>query len=400
MILGGDPSPIEKHFCDWGSKSMCVNVEPRRLLHVFSSFAVGGPQVRFCAVANSFGRAYHHIIVALDGNFDCAGRLVEDVSWEPVAVVAAKSRGLHLGNLRTFRGMLAQIRPDQLVTYNWGSLEWALANRWRPLAPHLHFEDGFGPEENADLQLRRRVQMRRLVLGSNTRVVVPSRTLWNIATQRWALRSCAVLLIPNGIDCGKFGNSVSKAVLKQFGIAPEGLLIGTVAALRSEKNLGRLIEAFSRNADRFPASLIVAGDGEERGKLEELAKASGVGSRIYFVGAVERPEEIYGCFDIFAMSSDTEQMPMSLLEAMASGLPVAATDVGDILNIVAEENRSLIKGCRNHEGLARSLGILASDSDLRRDLGLSNRVRARTEFALSQMLVHYRKLFDGGNVSD
>jgi L-malate glycosyltransferase len=170
-------------------------------------------------------------------------------------------------------------------------------------------------------------------------------------------------------------------------------VIGTVAVMRPEKNLRRLIAAFRRLGTDFRGILLLVGDGSEREGLEAFAAQSGVGSRIYFLGSVEHPEEIFGCFDIFAMSSDTEQMPLALLEAMASGLPVAATDVGDISDMVSPENRRLIEGCRTEEALAQGLAILASSPTLRSQLGDRNQARARDQFSQAAMIQRYRELF-------
>ena len=134
-----------------------------------------------------------------------------------------------LGNRRRFRSYLKTHRPDRLVTYNWGSLEWAMAN-WPQLLPHVHIEDGFGPEE-ADRQLPRRVLTRRLVL-SRSQVVVPSRTLERIALDVWRLDPRRVRYIPSCIDCARF----SAPGIVPFDWPGSGPVIGTLAALRPEKN--------------------------------------------------------------------------------------------------------------------------------------------------------------------
>jgi glycosyltransferase involved in cell wall biosynthesis len=379
--------------CERASRFMADPSQPKCLLHAFSTFAVGGPQVRFCDVANALGRDYRHVIIAMDNDFACASRLEEHVTWDAVRVSAVKSRGISFGNLKRFRKILATVRPDVLITYNFGALEWALANRWWPLAPHLHFEDGFGPDETAT-QLARRVYLRRLVLDRKARVVVPSHTLWTIATNLWGLSPRQVLLIPNGVDCDRFGAMQHRGALEGFGIDRDSVVIGTVTALRPEKNLKRLISAFARLAANSSPQLVIVGEGTEREKLERFAKDSSV-ARVHFTGSVLRPEELYGCFDIFAISSDTEQMPISLVEAMASGLPVVATDVGDIAKIVAPENRFLIEGCTDEEGLARGMLNLALDPELRQRLGTCNRLRARAEFGINKMVRSYKRLFDG-----
>src|SRR3974390_3093012 len=148
----------------------------RTLLHAFSTFRVGGPQIRFCTLANRFGARYRHVLFAMDGRYDCRERVEDGVEVAIADVLAKKSDTL--GNRRRFRSYLQTYPPDLLITYNWGSVEWPMANRPR-LVPHVHIEDGFGPEE-ADRQFLRRVWTRRLLL-SNSVVVVPSRTLESIA---------------------------------------------------------------------------------------------------------------------------------------------------------------------------------------------------------------------------
>lgn len=373
---------------------MGAKPDQRRLLHVFSSFEVGGPQIRFCQIANWLGSDYHHTIISMDRNFECMSRLTAAASWEIHPVSAKKSRGINFGNLVRFRRLLNDLRPDVLATYGWGALEWGLVNRFLPIVPHLHFEDGFGPEENPMAQLRRRVYLRRIVFGANTRVVVPSRTLWDVATERWALPLNRLFLVPNGIDCERFDRPTDRSLLGQFGINPDGLVIGTVASLRPEKNLARLIAAFARVHRELPAVLVIVGDGVERLRLEQMTEAFGLRSRVHFLGMMEDPETIYSCFDIFAMSSDTEQMPISLLEALASGLPVVATDVGDIAAMVAPENSTYIRGCSDDKSLAKHLWCLATNPALRAELGMRNRARARTEFGLEKMVSTHKALFD------
>ncbi len=172
-----------------------MQAAPRTVLSVFATFAVGGPQVRFAALANRYGARYRHLIVAMDGNVACRERLSPslDVRFSPVPI----RKGAIIANLRAFRRFLRAQRPDVLVTHNWGSIEWAAANL-PALVRHVHIEDGFGPEER-DRQLRRRVLIRRLVLRRST-LAVPSRTLARIAMGVWRLAPQRVHFIPNGID--------------------------------------------------------------------------------------------------------------------------------------------------------------------------------------------------------
>ena len=100
-----------------------------------------------------------------------------------------------------------------------------------------------------------------------------------------------------------------------FARRPDELVIGTVAPLRPEKNIGRLLRTFATLDTSITARLVVAGDGIERRRLEGLAEELGITDRVVFTGQIT-PETVLATFDIFALSSDTEQMPNALLEAL------------------------------------------------------------------------------------
>lgn len=351
-----------------------------RLLSVFATFAVGGPQVRYASLANAFGTRFQHSIVAMDGNLACRERLDASLGVEFPRVALAK--GDTLGNLRTIRRTLAQMRPDALVTHNWGSIEWAMANAVRPLVHHVHIEDGFGPEER-DSQLPRRVWTRRAVLRRSA-VVLPSQTLLTLARDVWRLPSRRLHFIPNGIDLAAF-DAVP---------APERssrLVVGTVAALRPEKNLGRMIEAFAAAGPGFDAELRIVGDGPERAALQAQAASLGLGDRVAFTGHVQNPTALFKGFDVFALSSDTEQMPIAVLEAMAAALPVAGTRVGDVGLMLAPENQALL--CSRDAGeLAGRMRVLLEDEGLRRRVGEANRCKVARDYTRETMLEAYAAL--------
>ena len=111
-----------------------------RLMHVFPTFAVGGSQVRFAMLANHWSDRYRHAVLAMDGVYDAEAKLDSAIQIERLNIAAPKKSTLR--NMFVFRDYLRRNRPDLLVTYNWGALEWALANRPQ-IVPHIHFEDGF-----------------------------------------------------------------------------------------------------------------------------------------------------------------------------------------------------------------------------------------------------------------
>jgi glycosyltransferase involved in cell wall biosynthesis len=354
------------------------------LLHVFPSFGLGGAQARFAILAHALGGGFRHTVVCLNDDRQAAALLSPAA---PVAFAEAPpAEGALPARLAVYRRMLRDLRPDLLLTYNWGSIEVALANFGR--IPHLHVEDGFGPEE-ARRQFRRRVWLRRLALA-RSQVVVPSLTLQEIALKTWRLRADQVHYVPNGVA------SASACATRLEAIAP-GLPAGAVriawaGGLRREKNLMRLLRAFAPVKDN--AVLLLIGDGPEKPAVLAEAERLALGPRLRVLGPRADVRDLLMQSDILALSSDTEQMPLVVLEAMDAGLPVAACDVGDIHHIVAPENWPYLVA-PDDQALAASLAALTAMPEMRRTIGEANRARARRVFSDTRMIDSYRTLFLG-----
>ncbi|NKE45445.1 glycosyltransferase family 4 protein [Roseomonas frigidaquae] len=365
------------------------------VMHVFPSFAVGGAQVRFAALANRFRARWRHVVVPLDGNGACAARIGPQVPFtllDPPASRGTGAAGL-ARKLWDIQALLRRLRPDVLVTGNWGSMDWAIARHAVPGLRHIHIEDGFGPEE-AERQFRRRVLARRWALRGST-VVLPSLTLQRLAQHEWKLPEAALRYIPNGLDLNRFrpdGPVACPVPGHGQGAVP---LIGTVAALRPEKALDRLLRACALLARRRTAfHLAIIGDGPDRARLQALTASLGLEQRVTFAGHVPDPAAAYRSFDVFALTSDTEQMPFSVLEAMGTGLAVAATDVGDVAEMVAAQNRPFVTP-RDDADFAIALATLLEEPARRRNIGAANRSRAVLDFSEEAMFQAYAALIEG-----
>ncbi len=337
--------------------------------------------MRFARLANHFGSRYRHLLIAMDGRTKAWRYLSPDLAFEILDIRA--SRGALTANPIRFRWTLKRLRPDLLLTSNWGSIEWAVANLFVGVQ-HLHYEDGFGPDEQERRHVRR--DWARRIALFNSIVIVPSLTLQRVARSTWRMPERRVLYIPNGVDVARFAPKPTGD--------NEPARVGTVATLRKEKNLNRLIDAFNHIRARVNAQLVIVGDGPERKSLESYAEAQGLSGAIRFTGNLTNPEEILSTFDVFAISSDTEQMPLSLLEAMAAGCAVAATNVGDIPEIVAEENRRYIVE-RDSVALGAAIESLLGDATERSRIGTANRRRVTASFNQNAMFETYRRLWDG-----
>ena len=368
---------------------MGMQLQPRTetrqqlMLHIFPSFSFGGQQARLVLLAQALDDYQHHI-VSLDGDLAARSLFGSEDNVEFSDYEAKKSSIASLSNISHFRKLFAAVNPDVLCTYNWGAMEAVMANRLGPRLPHIHFEDGFSGDERPDGQSGKRIAARRILLGGSN-VVVPSKLLEGVAEKVWKLKPTRIHRITNGIDFDKLQAPPSEVCAR--------ISVGTVGALRPEKNHDRLIRTFLTADMDCRAQLTIVGEGPCRDSLISAIKDYQAEDSVMLAGATATPEEAYRNFDIFALSSDTEQAPLTLMEAMAAGLPIVAPNVGDIVDMVSEGNRAYITPPGDEEAFTYALAQLIQNPTERAQLGAANRAKARDDFALDKMINAHRALY-------
>jgi glycosyltransferase involved in cell wall biosynthesis len=364
-----------------------------RLLHVFHSFALGGSQARLIRLIDTFGDEFEHVIVSLTG----------DVSATSLIQRADRVRfidGRPLMKATPFawpgiRKVLREHAPDRLLTYNWGAIDWAISALGSGI-PHIAVEDGFGPEESVR-RLYRRSLTRRLVFGmARSELMVPSRTLADIARSEWGMPEVRVHLVPNGVSPDPYRVVHQRGRPSVFSRDGRETVIGTLAGLRSEKSLDRMIEAFRKIVAVRPARLVIAGTGPLESSLRELCEKFGLGDAVHFEGFRSDPAAFLHELDLFMLSSQTEQLPISLIEAMLSGLPAVSTDVGDVRASLPFEQRSYVVE-RDADALARAALAILALPDGGGSLGRANRQHAIDHFGPQAMLSAWRRAFSGSS---
>jgi len=360
-----------------------------KILHVFSSLELGGAQRRFIDYVKGSNASFEHVVYAMDGTYD-ALKLVPNIKPLFDGEKMVPKRDV-LGAVKTCRKLLKQIKPNLMITYNWGATEWVMANSLMRICPMIHIQDGFSEEEQSEEVPKRRL-LRSLAYRRCNTVVVPSRQLERLALSSWKIPKKKLLFIPNGINLSRFTEEADQNLLAQHNLKPTDKIVGTVSGLRPEKNIGRLIEAFSKVEDSDPdAKLVIVGDGIGMAALKMLADRVCTHGKVIFTGNLPEPEKVLPAFTIFALSSDTEQMPLCVIEAMACGLPIASTDVGDVATMVSEDNRLYIMG-REAGPLADNIIGLLKTPDMARRIGVTNKEKAYSDYALDHMIEAYDTL--------
>ncbi|MDJ0977086.1 MAG: glycosyltransferase family 4 protein [Erythrobacter sp.] len=365
---------------------------PLRILHCHSTFAAGGKERRSVALMNAFGQGAEHTIVSGDPDELGARALLDQrvVARFPDDFPSLSGRPTP-GRLVTIARALEGF--DLILTYNWGAMDVVMAHTMfaQPfnLAPLIHHEDGFNEDEAEHLKASRN-WYRRVALWRTGDLVVPSRALETVALTRWKQPRERITCLPNGIDTAAFARKPDPQALRV--VKREGeRWIGTIAGLRPVKQLPVLVEAMKDLPDNW--HLIILGDGPERGPIREAATRHEVDHRVHTPGAIDDPSRVIGLFDIFALSSRSEQFPLCVVEAMAAGLPVAAPAVGDIAAMVSQENSEYITPRGDTGALARALEELAGDPEGRAEIGAANRDKARDRYDEARMIERYRALY-------
>jgi glycosyltransferase involved in cell wall biosynthesis len=204
-----------------------------------------------------------------------------------------------------------------------------------------------------------------------------------------------VVVVHNGADECAFASPPERdAARRLIDLEGDAEVVGTVARLHREKNVTLLVRAFARLASvRKRARLVVAGDGPERAACEDTARRLGVAERCRFLGTRDDVATVLAALDVFALSSDTEGLPVAVLEAMAVARPVVATDVGAVREVVQPDETGLLVRAGDEIELAGALAALLSDPRRAHEMGRRGAEEFRGRFTLARMASEYRRLY-------
>ncbi len=364
-----------------------------KVLHLHSSFQAGGKELRAAKLMNAFGPDIEHTIVSAQPEALGAASAIDraiPVSF-PADFPALAGRPTPARLMRIAKAMLGH---DLVLTYNWGAMDAVMArtlySKVYDLPPLVHHEDGFNQDEAVKLKTGRN-WYRRIALGRAQALIVPSERLEDIAMTVWHQPPGKIHRIVNGIQVATYGKKPARDALPRIIKHPGELWLGTLAGLRRVKNLPRLVRAFAAMPQEW--QLVILGEGPEREAIRAEAIALSIGHRVHLPGFAADPARVIGLFDLFALSSDSEQFPISVVEAMAAGLAVVSPKVGDIEMMVALENRPYLASPGDEAGLTDALAVLASNPAERRLIGAANRKIAAEEFDEARMVSAYRAVY-------
>ncbi|MBQ5948148.1 glycosyltransferase, partial [Massilia sp. ST3] len=304
---------------------------PPLVVHLIYRLDIGGLETLLVDIINRMpAHSYRHAVVCLTDYTDFAQRITRP----GVELVALhKQPGLGLGIHLVLWRLLRRLRPAILHTYNFGTMEYAATGFAAGVPVRVHAEHGRDARDPEGLNPKHNL-LRRCAAPFIDRIVPVSQDLRRWLGEVVGIAGRKLVLIDNGVDTERFHPAPAGAAgVETWHDDPDAFVIGTVGRLQDVKDQATLIQAFAelrRLLPHEPLRLVLVGDGPLRAALEAQARDAGLGDSVRFAGARADVAPAMRGFSLFALSSIAEGTPVTLLEAMASGLPVVATAVGGI----------------------------------------------------------------------
>lgn len=370
--------------------------DPRPLIaHVVFRFDYGGLENGVVNVVNGLPEGlFRHTIIALTEASDFRRRIRrEDVAVHSLNKQPGKDPSAYL---RLFK-LIRRLRPAVLHTRNVGTLEGALVASVAGTACRIHGEHGWDTHD-PDGSNRKYRLMRRAMNPAINAFVAVSEELQRWLVERVGIAPAKVTRICNGVDVERFQmrNDEARALLPRERFPAGTTVVGSVTRFSEIKDPLNLVRAFieARRASAGESlRLLMLGDGPLRAPAEEQLAQAGLSDAAWLPGSRDDVPELMRAMDVFVLGSRREGISNTVLEAMASGLPVIASAVGGNLELVRHGYSGILVPPGEPASIAAALIDYVAHPSLRLDHGLRARARVEQEYSLRRMLADYENLY-------
>lgn len=368
------------------------------VLHVIHRLATGGLENGLVNLVNTMPRAaFRHAIACVEDVTDFRDRIADP----DVEVVALERSRVGVWRLRReLYRLCRRLAPAIVHTRNLSGLDAQLPARAAGVRRIVHGEHGWDVGD-VDGSARRPALLRRLHAPLVDRYITVSKDLERYLVQRIGIAPARIAQIYNGVDTSRFApaTAATREALPA-GFAPDGtLVIGTVGRVQSVKDHATLLRAFAAIRTSAPgvaanARLAVVGDGPLLPELRALAAALAIDDATWLAGDRADVPALLRTFDVFALPSRNEGISNTILEAMATGVPIVASAVGGNVELVDDGVTGTLFPAGDVAALTRALERYLADAALRADHGRRARAVAETRFSLSAMVAGYQGVYE------
>lgn len=360
------------------------------LLHVIYSFNTGGLENGLVNLINHLPpEQFSHTICILAEGKNLLPRLEKEVNCYE----------LHKRNGNDFRipfKIASIIRKEKIAvvhTRNWVALvEGITGAAIGGCTRVVHSEHGKEVEDTVSQPWRRKIA-KQVCFASVKKIITVSKALEDEFIHNNLCDIPKITTIINGVDCKKFNIKSQGDILKlrrKYKIPENAFVIGSVGRLAKIKNFSLLLEILNCCQDHF---LVLVGDGPERAFLEQKARQMSLANRCIFMGEIENVSDVISTFDVFVNTSFYEGISNTILEAMASGIPAVANNVGGTSEIILNGITGFLINGNEKKEFIKILKNLKEDAILRQNLSLFSRRIAEEKYSLRTMVDNYQNAY-------
>jgi len=363
------------------------------VLHVVWSFGIGGMENGIVNVMNASPASFSFSVIALS----TLGESVKRVHRDDIFFTALnKNAGNDLSIIWKLKKIIQERKPDIVYTHGWGTFfEGVMAARLAGTKTIIH-----GEHEDLETRIftrRRRIAAYQLFDFFVHKYTAVSPVVRDNLHGTANIESSKIHTIINGVDTRKFKPNPEnrKKVRGALGIKEDTFVIVAVGRLVEVKNYAMLIEAAGKVKNRDNIKILLVGDGPLRSELESKITTSDLRSSVEILGQRDDIPQLLAASDLFVSTSTSEGMSNTIMEAMATGLPVIATDVGGTSVLIQHKKNGVLVASNDAAALAEELSNIMKNSDYAKLLGRTSRLECEKNMSLQKMADNYAALFQG-----
>lgn len=365
---------------------------PIKILHVVEALETGGMEAGVVKLIRNMDSERFEQAV-------CATRRVSSLANEiqdRAQIICLDQPAGRRFQVASLARAIRRIKPDIVHSHNWSAIEAVLAGRWVGSCRLVHSEHGI-ETDGAFREPWRRRWFRRIAYEMADHVFCVSAQLRDHRAQETGFPVKRIDVVRNGVDTRRFSfrPELRSTMRERMGVSPDEFCIGAVGRLEAVKGLDTLLHSVaSAGASNANWRVLLIGDGAERSRLEHFVRESPyLAARIRFLGDVGNVAELLAALDVYVLPSISEGISNSLLEAMATGLPVIASSVGGNVEVVCDGESGLLFPTRDSQALAQSLERIHRNPEFAKQLGRNAVDRVKKEFSLDTMVSNYERMY-------
>ena len=366
--------------------------KPINIVHVVHALEVGGLENGLVNILNHFDDRFTHTIMCLSRS----GRMAERIKNSQVKIIELRlpTDRFRFPVIRLAREFQS-ISPDIVHTRGWATVDAICAARVADVSRVLHGEHGREVGDPSGRN-RKRNLVRKCLSPLVNRFVTVSDDLKSWLIRTVGIPESKVTTIHNGVDTRRFSPDRGGAIRDSLGLDDSIFTLGTVSRLDPVKDHRSLLQAFMPIArSARPVGLIIAGDGPMRSSIEQLSSELKIADKVHLLGERHDIPQVLKACDVFTLTSIAEGISNTILEAMASALPVVATRVGGNPELVEHGISGYLVSARDVAALTAAYESYLNDPTLKDEHGRNARARTEQRFSLERMASQYAQLYQG-----